>query len=298
MTAQDLKKAEFCRGGVVTYLSFYINNEPGQPVYLPNVVCIYEEDNDILWAKTVPGGGPVVHARSTRLTVTFFTNQGGYDYRYSWRFYQDASIEFMWDLIGAVNPNLLAVNVTDTGGFGSVVSPQINAQYHQHQINVRIDPEIDGDPNTVSTVDVVPLPDPSGSARNPYGNGFTTLETVLKTQAEARTNINPAAMRTWLIKNLHRTHPYSKKPVGWKLHPWNGPHIFVRKDSPFHDRFGFADYNMWVTRYQDDQIFANGRYWKGSDNTVVETVAKEPNAEVMDTDVVMWYTYGELEIIQ
>lgn len=274
-------------------MSYYKNNEAGQPILIPNAVCVYEEDHDILWAKTVPGGGPVVHSRSTRLVVTNFINQGGYDYRFSWRFYQDASIEFMWDLMGIVNPTMLAVNVTDTGGFGSVVAPQINAAYHQHHINIRIDPEIDGDGNSVSMVDVVPLPDPSGSARNPYGNGFTTRETVLETQAQARTNIEPMSARTWMVKNPNRIHPYTKKPVGWKLHPFNSPHVFVHKDSPMHHRFTFTDYNMWVTRYEDEELYANGMYWKGS-KRLVDIVDSNPNGDVTDTDIVLWYTYGKL----
>lgn len=245
MWGADLDEAGICRGGVVAYLSYQMNNENGESVPLPNVICIYEEDTGLLWAHQTPEG-PVVHTRSQRLTVTIFVNEDNYDYKFSWRFYQDASIEFNTELHGVISSQLLAVNATSAGGFGAVVSPQINGQFHQHHITLRLNPAIDGSSNTVSTVDVVPLPDPSDSLKNPYGNGFTTVETVLKTAAEARTNISPMTGRSWLMKNTKNVHPYTRKPVSWKLIPFSGPPVFVRKDSPMHHRCAYTDYNMYI----------------------------------------------------
>lgn len=41
-------------------------------------------------------------------------------------------------------------------GHGTITSPNINSQFHQHFFAVRLDTEIDGNKNTVSTVDILP----------------------------------------------------------------------------------------------------------------------------------------------
>lgn len=290
--AIDLKATNMCGGGgVVSYLSYYLNNEKGEANLLPNVVCIYEEDAGILWAhQTVDG--EVFHARSQRLVVTALTNMGNYDYKISWRFYQDANIEFLTDLHGALSSQLLAVDVTNAGGFGIPVNPQINGQFHQHHMAIRLDTEIDGNSNVVSTVDIEPLPQPSGSKENPYGNGFTTRETVLRTPIEARTKISPLTGRSWFIRNPGKVHPYTKKPVSWKLAPFNAPPAFLRKDSPMHHRSAFTDYNVWVTKYKEDQLYPGGFYENGTG--LPEWVDEDPNVDITNTDVVLWYIYGML----
>lgn len=128
--AADLKVAGICRGGIVAYLTVPINDEKGNPVTKPNALCIYEEDDGLLWAHS-GRDGRVVHARSQRLTITFLTTLSNYDYKFSWHFHQDATIEFNVELHGIIGSQLLAQNVTDAGGFGVPVFPQINGQFHQ-----------------------------------------------------------------------------------------------------------------------------------------------------------------------
>lgn len=58
-------------------------------------------------------------------------------------------------LTGIVSQNMLGLNATP-GGHGTIVMPNINAQFHQHFFAVRLDTEIDGNRNTVSVVDILP----------------------------------------------------------------------------------------------------------------------------------------------
>lgn len=290
--AINQKDADICRGGIATYIDIHLNDEQGDIISLPAAVCIHEEEAGILWAH-MTREGHLVHTRSQRLTVSCMINEGNYDYKFSWRFYQDATIEFNSELHGVVSSQLLAANVTDAGDFANLIHPQISGQYHQHHLAFRLDADIDGNLNTVSTLDVVPIPEPSGSLENPYGNGFTVKEEVLVTPEKARTRISPLTGRTWLIKNPSVEHPFTKKPVGWKLLPYNAPLPFVREDSPMYPKSAVMDYNMWVTEYNDEQLYPNGYYINATDTKgLPEWIEDDPSTNLTKADVVLWYIYG------
>lgn len=54
-----------------------------------------------------------------------------YDYGLYYYFYQDDTFEYEVKATGELNTNVLAKDETP-GGFGTMVAPQINAQYHHH----------------------------------------------------------------------------------------------------------------------------------------------------------------------
>lgn len=142
--------------GTLHFFDVILHNEEGEAQRMPRAVCLHEEDSGILWKHTDFRTGKSVTTRSQRLALSFIATVGNYDYIYTWHFYQDASIEFNVKLTGILSVNLLAVNATPAG-HGSVVAPQINAQYHQHFFSLRLDAEIDGNKNSVVVSDTVPM---------------------------------------------------------------------------------------------------------------------------------------------
>lgn len=184
-----------------------------------------------------------------------------YEYAFYYTFYQDGTISFEVKATGELSTNLLAED-GDPANHGTVVFDRIAGQYHQHIFCARIDPMVDGVKNTISVVDVKALEQPFGSAQNPYGQGFTVVETPFKTALESVTDVRAETSRFWKISNSSSIHPYTKKPVGWKLTPSGasfqrllaGPDSFIRK------RAGFAAHSVWVTPYNDTQLFAGGEF--------------------------------------
>lgn len=144
--------------------------------------------------------------------------------------------------------------------YGTIVFDRVAGQYHQHIFCARIDPMLDGIKNTVSVVDVKALDEPFQSDANPYGQGFTVEETPFKTALASVTDVKAETSRFWKISNYSSIHPYTQKPVGWKLIPSGGsfqrllagPGSFIRK------RAGFATHSVWVTPYNDSQLYAGG----------------------------------------
>lgn len=190
---------------------------------------------------------------------------------------------------GILSLHLLAKNTEGTD-WGTVEANQINAPFHQHFFACRLDTEIDGTNNSVHTTDAVPLPDDPSPTVNPYLQGFTINKTQLPTASEAKTKIAPLSGRVWVVDNPGSIHKYTGQPVGWKLMPMNSPPMMMAKDSPLHPKAAFLDYDVWVTPYAEDQLFAGGFYLNNSGLPV--WVGNDPGASVANTDIVLWHSFG------
>jgi len=286
--ADELRPQEDCIGDVKLF-SGVLNNSTGDPKQFKNVICLREEDAGILWKHVDFRTGKGVVVRSHRLVLTFVATVGNYEYIFNWAFYQDGSIQFQVQMSGILSINLLAVGATP-GGYGTTEATQINAQYHQHFFSVRLDTEIDGNNNSVYMKDAVPVDGATNSTTNPYGQGFTSKKTDLRTAGEARTHFSAPTARIWAVSNPNVTHPYTKQPVAWKLMPANSPGPLRRQDSPLQPKSGFVDYDVWVLPYKEDQFYAGGFYLNNSG--LPEWVGQNPDASVENTDIVMFHNFG------
>jgi primary-amine oxidase len=152
-SASELQSPDGCRGSVY-FMDAVYNDMTGQPNTIKNAFCVYEEDAGILWRKMDPVTKRIVTARSQRLVLTFIATVANYDYQIKWMFYQDASFRGELLLTGIVSQNLLGTGATPAG-HGTIVTPNVNAQFHQHFFTVRLDTEFDGNKNTVSMLDIL-----------------------------------------------------------------------------------------------------------------------------------------------
>ena len=89
--------------GQIHYFDAVLNNSRGEPVQIPNAVCLHEEDFGILWKHTDWRTGQAEVRRSRRLVISFIATVGNYEYGFFWHLYQDGTIEFQVKLTGIVN---------------------------------------------------------------------------------------------------------------------------------------------------------------------------------------------------
>lgn len=279
--------------GTIKYFDGVLNNHEGEPVVIKNAVCLHEEDVGLLQKHTEYRTGKAVVARARRLVLSFIATVVNYEYAFYWYFNQDGTIGFEVKATGELSTNLLADDA-DPRGHGTIIFPNVNAQYHQHIFCMRLDPMIDGLTNSVAVSDVKALKQGFGSAENPFGQGFTTVETILSSSKASVTDVQAVTSRTWRISNPESIHPYTKKPVGWKLIPSGSafPSLLAGEGSWIRKRAGFATHSIWVTRHKDDQLFAGSLYInqsKGGDG-VIRWV--EENENVENEDIVIWHSFG------
>lgn len=280
-----------CLGSIYCFDATF-NDHDGQPYVVPNAVCMHEEDHGILLKHTDYRNGRAHCIRSRRLVISHIVTVANYDYGLYYYFYQDGTFEYEVKATGELNTNVLAEDETP-GGFGTMVAPQINAQYHQHFFTMRIDPMIDGINNSVCQIDTVSLPYPTGHPKNPYGNGFTAEKTILKTTKDGQQYADYAKSRIWAIVNQDRIHPYSKTPVGWRLVSHHQAPLYAQEGSIVMERAPFARKALWVTPYHEEQFFAGGFYPNQSNgDDTLEKWANESELNIEQTDIVIWYTFG------
>ena len=272
--------------GQIYYFDAVLNNSRGEPVQIPNAVCLHEEDFGILWKHTDWRTGQAEVRRSRRLVISFIATVGNYEYGFFWHFYQDGNIEYQVKLTGVVNN--MALDPGEVPKYGSVIAPQLGGHIHQHFFSVRLDMSVDGPNNSVYEVNT--RAEPLGPD-NPQASAFFAEKTLLATEAEAQRTVDPLAGRYWLVANPS-VNNYLGQPVSYKLIPGENILPFAHAEASVSKRAGFTRKHLWVTPYHPDEMSPTGPYpnqHPGGDGLPKWTKA---NRSVEDTDIVVWYNFG------
>lgn len=85
-------------------------------------------------------------------------------------------------------------------------------------------------------------------------------------------------------------------PKGWKLIPDHVARLMMSKDSILHPKNAFVDYDVWVTPYKEDQLFAAGTYLNQSG--LPQWVGDEPAANIVNDDIVLWHVFGVTHVVR
>ena len=91
---------------------------------------------------------------------------------------------------------------------------------------------------------------------NPYGTGYTVSESTVQKSSGLDTDYN--TNRTYKIQNNYSRNPINKKAVAYKIHAPPFQKMVAHPSSFHHKRAEFADHNIYVTKYHDDELYAGG----------------------------------------
>jgi primary-amine oxidase len=272
--------------GEIRYFDVVVNDQDGEPLTIPNAICMHEEDYGVGWKHTDFRTEKVEVRRSRRLVISCFATVGNYEYGYFWYLYLDGTIQFEIKLSGILSTGALPDGVEPE--YGALVAPNLYGPNHQHFFSIRLDMSVDGDNNSVYEVDSVAAP--VGPA-NPTGNAWTTRRTLLARESEAQRLVDPLIGRYWLIANDGVRNDLGQ-PVAYKLQPGDNVLPLQGEGSQAWARAQFAYKHLWVTAYSPDERYAAGDYPNqsaGGDGLPRYVQADRPLA---DADLVVWYTFG------
>jgi primary-amine oxidase len=271
--------------GEIAYLDAVVHDSRGEPVTIPNAICIHEEDNGILW-KHVDDRAGSQSRRARRLVVSFHVTVANYEYLVYWRFYQDGSIEC------EVRATGIMVTSYFTDGqrppYGALVDERTYAPFHQHYIVARLDLDVDGTANTVYASESEPAPP---GADDPFGLGLTVRDTPLRTESEGRQDYDWAAQRCWKVVNGNVTNGLGT-PVAYKLVPGASFPPLIDRASPVFRRAEVIGHTLWVTPQRDDERWPCGEFPNLSEQDSGLARWTEQDRPIEDTDVVLWYVFG------
>ncbi|KAJ5525135.1 hypothetical protein N7494_011785 [Penicillium frequentans] len=281
--------------GVIKYFDGWHNTMTGEPVKLPNVVCCHEQDDGILWKHTNFRTQNAVVTRSRILVLQTIITVSNYEYIFAFHFGQDASIHYEVRATGILST--CPINIGDSVGYGTVVAPGVLAPYHQHLFSLRIDPSIDGMLNSLQVEESHALPIDNPAIHNPFRVGYTTSSEIIA--EEGGLDLDFSKNRTFKIINENATNPITGTPVGFKLLPCYSQMLLAHPQSYHAKRSEFGSHAIWVTRYNDDELFPSGRHTMQSPggegiSSVIQQRKEDPDSKtsVRNEDIVIWHTFG------
>ncbi|KAF5102245.1 hypothetical protein D0Z00_000428 [Geotrichum galactomycetum] len=282
--------------GVIHYLDAHFADRKGDSITVKNAVCIHEEDDGVLFKHSDfrDGFATSIVTRSVKLIISQIFTAANYEYMVYWIFHLDGTIQLEVKLTGILNTYVMTPG-EDIGGYGTQVYPNVNAHNHQHLFSLRINPNIDGEENSVAMVDAVQSELPVGHPGNKYGNAFLPKRTVFKTISDSQTSYKGEFSRSWDMCNPKKLHPFSGKPASYKLVSKECPPLLPKEGSLVWKRAGFARHHVQVVPYKDYQLYPAGEYvpqTSGEPSRGLPEWIGDGTANVENTDVVLYHTFG------
>ena len=276
--------------GEIHYFDVDMANGYGEAVHYPNAICMHEEDYGVLWKHGDLKTRTSEVRRSRRLVVSSFYTVGNYDYGIFWYLYLDGSIGFEAKLTGVLYCR--AAGDDEEPKYGRLVAPNLNAMLHEHYFNVRLDMSVDGDANSVLEVEADLVPTGPG---NPHGNAHGVRETLIGCEADSARDIRPELGRYWKVVNRSRGGARGGHP-GYRLVPGANVKPMHQPGSPFMKRAPFVAHDLWVTAFDPAEKYAPGDYITQNEGGPGLPDWVQANRNLVDADVVLWYTMGLLHI--
>ncbi|KAB2570884.1 Copper amine oxidase 1 [Lasiodiplodia theobromae] len=281
--------------GHISYFDAYRVDPEGSPVKMSNVVCVHEQDAGLQHKHTNwRDGSTATVVRNRQLVVQMICTLANYEYIFAYMFDQAAGIELEVRATGILSTtpfeNEDAAN--GTVPWATNVGPGVSAPFHQHMFSFRVDPAVDGFENTVFFEESVSLPP---GEENPYGAGYVTEDTVIQKSSAVDTSVD--RHRVFKIRNDSVLNPITHKPVAYKLNAAPSQMLIMGKDSFNVKRAQYATKPIWVTKYQEDELFAAGEFTnqsKGEDG-IQNWVARGDDVE--KADLVLWHSKSNANLL-
>ena len=263
----------------------------GRVVTIPRAVAIYERDGGVLWRHAERG------SRARQLVLSGYSTVDNYDYLFHWIFSQDGAIDVQVQLTGVMNIRRAAGAQDSSHGddetmYAHQVAPRIAAPNHQHFFNYRIDVDVDGTNNRVLEMNTA---NAQGKLRESNGEWFGMTQSTLKTELNARRDLDLSTSRRWLVLNGAHTNTLGQ-PTGYALVPGENAPSFQAPNSGPKRRAAFLEHQLWVTLSDPHQMYASGEWVNlGREREGVSTWSAGDRA-IVDRDVVLWYTLSVLHL--
>jgi len=279
--------------GEIYYFTTFNTSASGNVVEQKNSICMHEEDDGVLfkhtdWRLEQKGHADAVTiARSTKLVVSMICTVGNYEYAIYYNFYQDGNIKPEIKATGLLNTS--AIKPNEKPICGQLLGKGLEAQHHQHAFSFRFDMCVDGPNNSVVEIDSIPIND---KAHNPYGNAIEVKHSKFKREHDAQRCVNFERARFWAIVNEQRKNSLGD-PTAYALFPGPTAWCYLQDHSHVLKRARFLSKHLWVTKFQQGELFAAGAFpnqSNGQHHTGLGGDYTKNNRSIENTDIVVWHT--------
>jgi primary-amine oxidase len=273
-----------------TLLSAVLADDEGEPKVKKDVIALFEQDGGMLWSHTDFKAEKTATRRSQQLVLQSLFNLGNYDYGFRWIFHPDGTLEAQAELTGIVLPKGVSEQQCQLCRQEPDHEGKLIARGEERfgKLVYRLEMNVDGPNNSVYEMNVHPE---AGTPTNPMQNGFLVEYQLLRSEREARRDLNFATHRSWKVINPNKKTALGHFPA-YTLEPGHNAVPYFHSEARARQRAGFLDHHLWVTRSRPGELYAAGDYpnqHPGGDG-LPRWINK--NQSIVNENVVLWYTLG------
>lgn len=278
-----------------------ISDNDGNPYTIPNAIAIFEQYAGPEFKHQEMGKDNVSRERR-ELVVRWISTVGNYDYIFDWILSPNGTIKIDVGATGieavkAVKSSTMHdPTAKEDTRYGTLIDHNIVGTTHQHIYNFRLDLDVDGESNTLTELNPQIEKNTAGGPRKSV---IVTEEKTVTTEQDAIQTFDPSTIR--LLTNPNKENKVGN-PVSYQIIPYaGGTHPVAKgamfsKDEWLYNRVNFMDKQIWVTRYNPDERFPEGKY---PNRAKTDTGLKEFTADndtIVNTDNVVWMTTGTTHV--
>ncbi|RSM10788.1 hypothetical protein CEP52_003296 [Fusarium oligoseptatum] len=261
LTSNSLSLGCDCLGHIAYFSGVRVTAD-GKPAVMPNVVCMHEIDDGIGWKHTNFRNHKSSVVRNRQLVIQCTATVANYEY----------ILAFVLDQAANIHIEVRATGIVST-----------------MPIRQGLQVPWDGDRNNTITYDechpVINEPD-----LDPFGCAFRVNTTPI--EKPGGYDLDLTKNRTFKIINEARTNAISGKPHGYKLHAVPSQMLMMAPHT-FNFRRGiFTSKPIWVTKYNDDELWASGEFTNQSREDTGLAIWAKRDENVKNEDVVLWHAFG------
>lgn len=273
----------------------------GAPTTIPHAIAVFERYAGPEY-KHQEMGQPNISAERRELVIRWISTVGNYDYIFDWVFQQngtigiDAGATGIEAVKGVKSKTMHESTAKEDTRYGTLLDHNIVGTTHQHIYNFRLDMDIDGENNSLVEVNPVVAPNERGGPRT---STMQTEQRVVSTEQQAAQKFDPSTVR--LLTNFGKENKVGN-PVSYQLIPYaGGTHPVAKganfgKDEWLYHRLSFMDKQLWVTRYDPQEKYPEGKYPNRSQSDTGLGQFTQDNQSIENSDDVVWLTTGTTHI--
>ncbi|WP_130904201.1 primary-amine oxidase [Pseudomonas sp. Sample_22] len=273
----------------------------GAPTAIPRAIAVFERYAGPEY-KHQEMGQPNLSTERRELVVRWISTVGNYDYIFDWVFQQngtlgiDAGATGIEAVKGVKSRTMHEETAKEDTRYGTLLDHNIVGTTHQHIYNFRLDMDVDGEQNSLVEVNPVVLPNDRGGPRT---STMQTETRVVTSEQQAAQKFDPSTVR--LLTNFSKENKVGN-PVSYQLIPYaGGTHPVAKganfgKDEWLYHRLSFMDKQLWVTQYNPEEKYPEGKYPNRSDKDSGLGQFTQDNQSIENTDNVVWLTTGTTHI--
>jgi primary-amine oxidase len=270
-----------------TYFNAMVVTDKGMPRERVRAACLFERSaGDVAWRHGRERGSLIDTRPKRDLVLRMFMTAGNYDYLFDWVFQQDGTLRMDAGASG-MDATKTATGTDADERYGRRVSAERVGVNHSHFFSFRLDMDVDGPQNSLLVDRLVPETLP---ADNPRRSLWTVQTAEAQRERDAMRHSTMNAPEIWRIVNPSRPGPYGGF-TGYQI-DGHGAMTLLAPDDYLQRRAGFTNHTLWVTPYNQRELYAAGDYPTMS--TAGEGLPKwtGANRPIANTDVVAWLTMG------